>query len=361
MISSIRKRSVVPFPRERCQFGMRGEAQYFLEEFTKTPLDWVNKEAPWIELAPVSTEDFLLMTGDFLMKQEEFQKRGKPVGVQIAYHYTSPKGMKDIQHDGLRTSAAVRGFYGKGIYVGNNPHAFRYYGDVGVIVLILTGVQKKMYDKHEDALTSNAVDSYLGNKLHDESDIPDGTRYFDETILRNSAQVLPLLRYSRELANNADLLWRFHLCLQEWVDQMFPHGWPSSPQRIFPNYNDIQFEFRLAKSQSFFTRHSFRANVFAPAYAASTTSLALSQFRQLFGMALHMPRRTLFLNLGCNTSSLIPGCPKEKEDCPICLMSLGSQKSIVINKCQHAFHKVCLDRAVMASKRCPLCRMDGYW
>jgi hypothetical protein len=84
--------------------------------------------------------------------------------------------------------------------VGNNPHAFQSYGEVGLVVLVLKGLQRQMYSSDESDV-EYSVDSFQGNKIHNNA----GSTYFSETILRRSEQVLPLLMYPQALTNNADL------------------------------------------------------------------------------------------------------------------------------------------------------------
>lgn len=54
-------------------------------------------------------------------------------------------------------------------------------------------------------------------------------------------------------------------------------------------------------------------------------------------------------------------CGSKSEDCPICLCKMDKEKEITITKCNHKFHKKCMDKYTKKSKRntkCPLCRTN---
>jgi hypothetical protein len=80
---------------------------------------WIERDVPCIKRLSNSNSNAtsLNLTMKFLQKQDEFRRDGKPMGVQIAYHYTKKEKVFPITLGGLQTSQAVRGFYGNGIYV----------------------------------------------------------------------------------------------------------------------------------------------------------------------------------------------------------------------------------------------------
>ena len=146
--------------------------------------------------------------------------------------------MKNIQYNGLQV-IGKRSFYGDGIYVANNPHGFKSYGEIGLIVLVMKGMQK-WCTKNVDRDTDDDTDSFVGNKLYrncDDEEKP--SPYFDETVLRSDDQVLVLFGYPRSLTNNADLFDRVHKSLQTWANGVFPGSWPPRTEPIRPNYVDL--------------------------------------------------------------------------------------------------------------------------
>ena len=46
------------------------------------------------------------------------------------------------------------------------------------------------------------------------------------------------------------------------------------------------------------------------------------------------------------------------DDCSICLNSLKDDHAVKLNKCNHIFHKGCLDTWIITNLNCPLCRIN---
>jgi hypothetical protein len=94
-----------------------------------------------ILLAPVSRDDMVTMAEKLFRLQDEFKNNGINSHVDVCYHYTRENCVANIQAHGLLTPeelAATKlgnsmhgATFGPGIYTGNNPFAFRAYGDVG--------------------------------------------------------------------------------------------------------------------------------------------------------------------------------------------------------------------------------------
>ena len=188
---------------------------------------------------------------DFLTNRNLFASQGKPITIEIGYHNTSKRAMLPdwdaIPFKGLVTSTNRRSFFGRGIYLGNNPHAFRSYGQVGMIVLYVKGETKWCYNNEEDLGNNQVVDTFTGNKVQRLQRGPTSP-YFDEIVLRNRHQALPLIQYNNEWTNNADLMWQVHLLVHEWVESMSGMQFPTTiPTQIKPHFFDIFFEHRLSK------------------------------------------------------------------------------------------------------------------
>ena len=331
----------------------------------------VLEKEPLITWVSNSFYSFEMMTRRFCDKRDEFQRQGKPIGVQVAYHYTKETKMPSIRYEGLQTHQARRGMFGRGIYVGNNPHAFRAYGDVGLVCLIIVGTQRKMYDSSESCVDA-CVDSFHGNKVSKLQSFANATTYYDEIVLKDGMQVLPLFQFRRELSNNAGYLWEFHTALQQFVDTMFPSGWPAYQMPVRPNITDLKFEAKLATCNNY---------VLGPATNAALVNLFSSQgvypktsYPSVVVTPIAPPKPPERLSLGseiCNPKDLkreqqnidsfciaLPCGSKATDECPICLSSLEPSKSAVsIKKCKHSFHRECLKQAIKMSNKCPMCRI----
>jgi hypothetical protein len=59
--------------------------------------------------------------------------------------------------------------------------------------------------------------------IHEKTQNQEGP-YFDKVILRNGSQVLPFLKYPRDLTNNANLLFELQKSLQLQVDRFYNNG-----------------------------------------------------------------------------------------------------------------------------------------
>lgn len=286
----------------------------------------------------------------FLRAHASFGNQGKPNLVEIGYHYTPKRNIDGIKYLGLRSSKGRRHFFGKGIYVGNNPHAFRTYGDTGLVVLVMKGVQRFcLHDDEEESYDALDVDTFSGNKVFHKMDKSNFTRstYFDEVVLRGDGQVVPLLRYDRELANNADLMWRLHMALQLWTDSIFRLGFaPTRLMRPIPCFDDMELEHKLGRKHDpnnrtpFLVRKGSTKFIFeyrpppAVLVASESCSPGVFQHEMLYKYSSR----------------------KDHGDCPICLDRLQTPFVVTPRNCNHGFHQRCLITALKGMKECPMCR-----
>ena len=112
------------------------------------------------------------MADKFLKLQHQFIQQGRPTEATIAFHYTAKENLESIGRGGLyigtntSSSSGARqrhgAVFGRGIYVGNNPHVFSRYGTSCVICLVLRGVEI-MSGRASDVST---IDTLVGNKPH---------------------------------------------------------------------------------------------------------------------------------------------------------------------------------------------------
>lgn len=343
--------------------------KYFYHQLCAHVGDVLGKEPHVITWAADTLNNFQAVARRFSDKRDEFQQGGKPIDVQIAYHYTDERKMRSISCEGLRASEAARGVFGRGIYVGNNPHAFRSYGEIGLVCLIIVGTQRMMYDSIESSVDAS-VDSFHGNKVtrSGRHSFVNATTYYNEIVLRDRSQVLPLFQFRRELSNNTGYLWEFHTELQNFVDVMFPSGWPVRREPVRPNYQDLEFEAKLAKANKFsiFLKSNCFTQVFATLTATgylpvATVSTPLQPPERVdLGFEVCNPQFLKCEQQNIDTFCAVLSCPsQEKDECPICLSSLKPGTSAVsIKQCKHAFHRECLQQAVKVANKCPMCRIS---
>jgi hypothetical protein len=341
--------------RRSNDFSRLNDAEHILESLKAFKYAVIGSMPSNFDIVAGSDGIFASWMDAFLQTQDSFVYQGKPNLVEIGYHYTSQDNIYDVQHSGMRCSKGRRHFFGRGIYVGNNPHAFRSYGNTGLVVLVTKGVQRWcLHDDKEESYDALDVDTFSGNKVFDTMDKSHFTRsaYFDEIVLRSDGQVIPLFRYSQELANNADLMWRFQVALQSWIDSIFRPGFPPTPLiRPMPCFDDVRYEHML--------NSKFAQNKPTPFLVRNTTT------RFIFGQGLPSTSSRQFplqMDICCPTSLkaetgdyFVYCCPQPNDDCPICFDCLQTD-TVALASCNHCFHKTCLQEALKHKMQCPICR-----
>ena len=140
-----------------------------------------------------------------------------------------------------------RAFFGPGIYSANNPHAFRCYGQIELVLLVLKGNQSLSNGETTENIQN--CDSVLGNRTYRNirSLQENRSHYFDEIVVKSHEQVLPRFRYDRDLANNANLMWRVHQLLEKFIYERFPGQSNIPSQRVFPRARDCELEHKYAR------------------------------------------------------------------------------------------------------------------
>ncbi|CAJ1960123.1 unnamed protein product [Cylindrotheca closterium] len=308
---------------------------------------------------------------EFLQKKSSLESQGKPSLVEIGYHYTKYENMKSIQLVGLKCHKGRRRFFGKGLYVANNPIAFRGYGDAGLVVLVMKGVQRWCLnsDATDGSFGEADVDTFSGNKVFDKM-AKNGrfnrSSYFDETVLRSDEQLLPLFWYDRDMVNNSELTWQFHCALQAWVDSVFRPGLPRTMvKRPIPCVEDLIMEHKL--SVSIATPSNGSPIIPAPFHTRKTTT----QYKFVTAPLVRYPKlspvpeqqRVQLVIEVCVPHALkaekkdnfLPCVPLPKQECSICFEKLKSD-TVRLSNCTHIFHKQCARQALQHKAQCPVCR-----
>ena len=319
--------------------------------------------------------DFYDLVDRFMDCQEVFRNELKPTQVTVAFHYTKSSNLDSIRRDGLVCSKDVRhgAVYGRGIYVANNPQAFCTYGSMGILVLTLQGEVKQMASSNEESANNDSVDTFLGNKqtlLSGDEQSAQFTLspYFDEIILREMEQVLPLISFPLEVNNNGDLLYNLQCLVQRVADKWFNNGRTIRVDRIYPSVDDIAAEYKLRRRFSTFHgttpflvqtpphNYIFEAPTPEPMPAvldACTVSCPSPEDRQKKIVQLQQVKRhyesIYFHNTGGHISCLA---------CSLSLHDDGPHAQLL--DCRHLFHPSCLDKILIAttssgSSPCPFC------
>jgi len=173
------------------------------------------------KIMPVGKDNAVYLAEKMILLQDEYKKQGRPTHVSICYHYTGTENMDAIRCDGLLTvddrvgkkSEIIRhgAYFGDGIYTANNPEAFTRYGDIGLIVAVLKGNEQDLGTNPKSQLIDGGTNTILGNKHGSDP-------YYNEIILRSSSQVLPLVKFPKDLDPDfLNKIWNIQKLLQEQV------------------------------------------------------------------------------------------------------------------------------------------------
>ena len=188
------------------------------------------------------------LTERLLQLQAVFKASGKDATVDIGYHYTKSSCLGQIRTNGLMNATGqkannvipnLRGSrFGEGIYTANYPFKFKYCGEVGVLVARLKGHTLQW---SRGTRVMDQADTVLGNKENSDYSGYDHLGMYDEIVLRNSAQCIPLMQYCSSLIKSDDNCWvgnevvhLYHCELQAVIDKTFNDGEETLVQRIFP-------------------------------------------------------------------------------------------------------------------------------
>lgn len=291
------------------------------------------------QLKLLSVDGLMHLAERFTECQESFRRAGKPIVVEVGFHYTHPKHLESIRTRGLVVGRKARhgSRFGSGVYIANNPHAFMTYGGMGVIVLYIQGTTKQLTVGFPSQVGLD-IDTLRGNKLtrtsqHNFAGHPISP-YFDEIVPRTTEQVLPIMYYRREMLNNAELFFELHRELQSLVDTCLNGFVKIAVKRHIPHHDDLSLEQTLRDKK--FEFWNVRApqednDVYCPGpWVNGRKSNEKPYSKQHFSA---------------------------DAECPICLCSLQTDRSVSLYKCQHGFHKECIDQALNKASKCPICRV----
>lgn len=266
--------------------------------------------------------------------QARFRQEGKPVDVDIGYHYTQRSNMLRIRADGLMTKgereeSQIRSTFngatfGDGIYTACNPFAYYEFagGETGLFVLRLKG----RTEQHETSIELDQADTVLGRS---------GTDMV--TVLRSSAQCVALVQFAsgvvsvnNDTAVGNKMVYKYHRMLQELVDIHFNDQRKYQVEELVPS----KVSLRVAATS---------------ASAASLASARIISYKAPESLTCSSRERVV---------QEIPASAASTKECTICWDGLQEGDALIaqLNTCCHEFHVACILASLEHSCKCPVCR-----
>ena len=352
----------------------------------------------------VARDDMVFMAIKMLQLHESFSSDLKPSRVDIGYHYTRPENMDRIRTDGLmthaeRTAHSVGALhngsaFGDGVYTGNNPFAFKSFGEAGLVVARLKGnAERRGLDlgRAPRRGPSPDVDTVIGNKglglvtryrrgrrLASGEEEEDEDQFDDEVVLQSSYQCVPLVRFHSSLASGhymeaagTRIIHSLHRAMQEVVDEFFNGGRDTKVE----HYTGIPISAPSVPA-------AVMPGPFAPIPIPMPVPLVLpgGGGGASFGMPFGIPGLGRFAGVGHRLGQSspfaeiefvapyvleAPECAYEEAEvaecdgeCIICFEPLCSKHETPakVKICGHLFHKACIEESLKHKNRCPMCR-----
>lgn len=210
-------------------------------------------------ITTIAEDELYDLAQNFIACKTSFESKGVDTHVTIGYHYTNDHCVDGIRRNGLIQSE--KGTFGPGVYLGNNPLAFHGRGNIGVLVAVLRGNTTRVTkDTARDGNVRSRYDTFIGNKLveveaqngfngglHNTGQVQNtnaNVEFYDEIILQQSCQCLPLIRFHSNLVDRFgnpssrgnEILWQYHREMQRVIDLFFNNGMIGKMQKsdIFP-------------------------------------------------------------------------------------------------------------------------------
>jgi len=286
----------------------------------------------------VHTDDLVYTTKRLLDMQDAFRAAGKPVTVDIGFHYTDASNMHRIRTDGLLTKAEREASqiraefkgatFGDGVYLANNPYSYHKFcgGEQGLLVARLKGsVEQK--------------DTVLGRE--GDSD--------EVCVLQQSAQCVALVQYHADVVSlNQDeavgnqMVHEYHCSLQAVVDECFNDGQktevlPLKPSEVIKRVHASYVPPPLPTSY----RNPNIANFISKDTYTAPKTLVREDHKQMLQAQLY--------DVACCT----------EQNCNICLESMfiiGGGCVAKLRSCSHIFPRTCIETSLEHSRKCPICR-----
>lgn len=261
----------------------------------------------------VDKNDAISQAEGFLECRSKFKQASKSTRVSLGYYFASQPTIEAkcgvVQHFSVQ--------FGDGICTQTNPQAFPKRGTFGLMLAIVRGSEQDIRSDPKVPV-SDLVDAIVVNRQGKHP-------CEDEIVVRESYQVLPLVKFNRQNIQNdtklLDLLWSIHEEVQRNLDNRFNDSITRierirPPPRVEGPFGAISF-------------------VAPKTFAQKETS-----YRHV-------------------------ACPSGEDECCFCLDLLDSNV-VQLNVCVHRFHEECLKgylqqaendgTSVESGVECPECR-----
>ena len=195
------------------------------------------------QIKAIANDDMIVHVERLLARQDDFRESNKPILVDIGYHYTNQRNIESIKtkslvtrqellEQGIHSRSSRVAFFGDGIYTANNPFAFHRDGAEGLLVARIQGATRRAVQAQRLVRRDGSFDTIIGNKAKSYTPASRVDLY-DEVVLLNSSQCLPLVQYSSRIirrnprvtgADTDSPIRIFHIAMQQIVDEFFNEG-----------------------------------------------------------------------------------------------------------------------------------------
>lgn len=294
------------------------------------------------KIHPIAVDDMVFIAERMFLAQLDFANKNKPTVVDLGYHYTKYENMNFIKTDGLLSrperqarniSSSFNGAScGEGIYTGSDSISFQSYGDCGLIVARLKGIE--------------------GN-LHQGSCQSDSSRYGTVLLLKRSQQCLPLFQFDKSLTKDpstSSLVREVFKKCQQVVDKFF------NDDVVIPPYDEAQAMGEVEQQHHPGHEIAPESPKRRPPMLQPVSSRTKRKISYQAPMQLDLrPKFSVFSILSESNRGNI-----DDIECAICLSLLATDSSpseiMCLNLCHHMFHVNCAQRVIMETNKCPLCR-----
>ena len=349
---------------------------------TETPA-----KTPGEDISPVGKDDAVYLAEKMLELQETFHQQGVSTHVCLGYHYTNSANLDCIRTDGLLTiedrtktnnkNTKAVAHFGNGLYTATNQYAFHPYGDVGLLVAILRGKEQHIGKEQNPALESG-TNTVIGNKT--------GKLGNDEIILKQSSQVLPLVRFNKKVTYEKkfyDLIWQLHEQIQhEVLDEYFNGSTRTAVERtscLTTQYTRPPAAPPVASARAI----ASTSNLATTAKAVASASLPLQATPSHVSQTRRRTKRAKHSSTGASSRQQMTTTPMHETvvynvpntlvapsdimlqpvvgsggSCSICICPLVSADRDIVKlpNCNDEFHEACIKSALKHSVKCPNCK-----
>ena len=366
------------FDQGVCQLFLGDLLPKFTHHFSNKALLFVERllgeintfSDPWTVSAVFPKQCLVNRIQCLLRLQMAFRQAGKPVEVDIGYHYTSGASLASIKRYGLLTRAGRYQLqlrtctnngsqYGDGVYTADDAFSYNCFAPDehghGILVLRLKGVQELRF-------STNEFKEKRGEE--EEGEKPDTIRARmrrdqDAVVLRRSDQCVALVQFPKHMVDTSNddwignaILHHYHQRLQLIVDDIFNNGSRTHvPRRLASDRYQPLLVYVHRKIQRYFQQY----------WSATTMESLTEAMSQLTYHAPHSLQNAFVGASWVGTQPLDDWSPG--QICSICWNTPqcydpdpAAAGIVALTRCNHEFHQSCLNQALLFSTRCPMCR-----